>query len=70
METTPLLKKEVITPRLGGSTDMLLIYGQSFSSSEMVQVGQFLTSQEIGSIFLTDSHFPVWKMVQIGQSFS
>jgi hypothetical protein len=34
METTSLLKKEVITPRLGGSTDMLLIYGQSFSSSE------------------------------------
>ena len=29
-----LLKKEVITPRLGGSTDTLLIYGQSFSSSE------------------------------------
>jgi hypothetical protein len=34
VETTSLLKKEVITPRLGGSTDMLLIYGQSFSSSE------------------------------------
>jgi hypothetical protein len=31
---TSLLKKEMITPRLGGSTDMLLIYGQSFSSSE------------------------------------
>jgi hypothetical protein len=29
-----LLEKEVITPRLGGSTDMLLIYGQSFSSSK------------------------------------
>jgi hypothetical protein len=34
VETTSLLKKEVITPRLGGSTDMLLIYGQSFSNSE------------------------------------
>jgi hypothetical protein len=34
VETTSLLKKEVITPRLGGSTDMLLIYGQSFSSSK------------------------------------
>jgi hypothetical protein len=34
MEMNFLLKKEVITPRLGGSTDMLLIYGQSFSSSE------------------------------------
>jgi hypothetical protein len=31
---TSLLKKEVITPRLGGSTDMLFIYGQSFSSSK------------------------------------
>ena len=29
-----LLEREVITLRLGGSTDMLLIYGQSFSSSE------------------------------------
>jgi hypothetical protein len=28
------LEKEEITPRLGGSTDMLLIYGKSFSSSE------------------------------------
>jgi hypothetical protein len=27
VETTSLLKKEDITPRLGGSTDMLLIYG-------------------------------------------
>jgi hypothetical protein len=29
-----LIGKEVITPRLGGSIDMLLIYGQSFSNSE------------------------------------
>ena len=28
METTSLLKREEMTPRLGGSTDMLLIYGQ------------------------------------------
>jgi hypothetical protein len=34
MEMTSLLEREVITPTLGGSTDMLLIYGQSFSSSE------------------------------------
>jgi hypothetical protein len=32
VETTSLLKKEEITPRLGGSTDVLLIYGQSFFS--------------------------------------
>ena len=32
VETTSLLKKEVITPRLGGSNDMLLIHGQSFFS--------------------------------------
>jgi hypothetical protein len=31
---TSLLKKKEITPKFGGSTDMLLIYGQSFSSSE------------------------------------
>jgi hypothetical protein len=34
MEMNSLLKKEVITPRLGGRTDMLLIYGRSFSNSE------------------------------------
>jgi hypothetical protein len=34
METTSLLKKEEMTPRLGGSTDVLLIYGQSFFSSK------------------------------------
>jgi hypothetical protein len=33
MEMNSLLEKEDITPRLGGSTDMLLIYGKSFSSS-------------------------------------
>jgi hypothetical protein len=31
---TSLLEKEYITPSLGASIDMLLIYGQSFSSSE------------------------------------
>jgi hypothetical protein len=31
VEMTSLLKKEEITPKLGGSTDMLLIYGKSFS---------------------------------------
>jgi hypothetical protein len=30
VEMTSLLKKEDITPRLGGSIDVLLIYGQSF----------------------------------------
>jgi hypothetical protein len=34
VDMTSLLKKEEITPRLGGSTDMLLIYGQSFFSSK------------------------------------
>jgi hypothetical protein len=34
VETTSLMKKEVITTRLGGSTDMLSIYGQSFFSLE------------------------------------
>ena len=34
METTYLLKKEEMTPKLGASTDVLLIYGQSFFSSK------------------------------------
>jgi hypothetical protein len=34
VETTSLLKREEMTPRLGGSTDVLLIYGQSFFSSK------------------------------------
>jgi hypothetical protein len=34
VETTSFLKKEEINPRLEGSTDMLLIYGQSFFSSK------------------------------------
>jgi hypothetical protein len=32
VETTSLLKREEMTPRLGGSTDVLLIYEQSFFS--------------------------------------
>jgi hypothetical protein len=32
VEMTSLLKKEDITPRLGGSTDVLLVYGGSFFS--------------------------------------
>jgi hypothetical protein len=34
VETSSLLKKEEMTPKLGGSTDVLLIYGQSFFSSK------------------------------------
>jgi hypothetical protein len=34
VEMTSLLEKEEINPRLGGSTDMILIYGQSFSILE------------------------------------
>jgi hypothetical protein len=34
VETTSLLKKEEMTPRLGGSTDVLSIDGQSFFSSK------------------------------------
>jgi hypothetical protein len=34
METTFLLKKEEMNPRLGGSTDVLLIYGRSFFSTK------------------------------------
>jgi hypothetical protein len=48
VETTSSLKKEEMTPRLGGSTDVLLIYGQSFSVRKMVQDEQFLSSSESG----------------------
>jgi hypothetical protein len=34
VETTYLLKKEEMAPRLGGSTDVLLTYGHSFFSSK------------------------------------
>jgi hypothetical protein len=34
VETTSLLKKEEMTPRLRGSTDVILIYGQSFFKFE------------------------------------
>jgi hypothetical protein len=34
VEMASLLEKEEITPTLGGSNEMLLIYGQSFSSSK------------------------------------
>jgi hypothetical protein len=34
VEMTSLLKKEEMTPRLGGNTDVLLIDGQSFFSSK------------------------------------
>jgi hypothetical protein len=34
MEMASLLKKEDITPRLGGRNDVLLIYGQSFFGSK------------------------------------
>jgi hypothetical protein len=61
---TSLLKKEEMTPRLGGSTNVLLIYGQSFFSSKMVQDEQFLSNSESGLRFLTNRQFPVRKMVR------
>jgi hypothetical protein len=36
METTSLFKKEEMNPRLGGRTDVLLIYGNSFSIRKMI----------------------------------
>jgi hypothetical protein len=58
MEMTSLFKKEVITPRLGESTDMLLIYGQSFSSSEN------------GPCWVVPFQFGKWIEISDGQSFS
>jgi hypothetical protein len=56
VETTYLLKKEEMIPRLGGSTDVLLIDGYD---------EQILSNSESGLRFMMDRHFPVHKMVQI-----
>jgi hypothetical protein len=58
METTSLLKKEVITPRLEERTYMLLIYRQPFSSSEN------------GIGWAVPFHFRKWFDISDGQSFS
>jgi hypothetical protein len=58
METTSLLKKEVITPKLGGSIDMLLIYGQSFF--------QF----ENGPGWVVPLQFGKWFEISDGHAFS
>jgi hypothetical protein len=65
---TSLLKKEEMTPRLGGSTDVLLIDGQSFFSvRRMVQDEQILSFSESGLRFLTDSDFPLWLTWEVVQ---
>jgi hypothetical protein len=58
VETTSLLEKEVITPRLGRRTDMLLIYGQSFSSSKN------------GPCWEIHFQFRKWFDISDGQEFS
>ena len=65
VETTSLLKKEDMTPRLGGSTDMYWSMDSHFSVQKMVQDEHILWSLESGLRFLMDIHFPVHKMVQI-----
>jgi hypothetical protein len=58
VETTSLLKKEEMTPRLGGSTDVLLIYGQSFFSSKN------------GPGSTAPFQFRKWFEISDGQAFS
>ena len=58
VQTISLFEKEVISPRLGGSTDMLLIYGQSFSSSKN------------GPRWVVPFHFGKWFDISDGQAFS
>jgi hypothetical protein len=59
METTSLLKKEEMTPRLGGSTENIIedIY---FSRLKNSLVGQILSCLESGLRFLMDNDFPLW----------
>jgi hypothetical protein len=59
VETTFLLKKEEMTPRLGGSTENII---------EDIHFGQMLSCSESGLRLLTDNDFPLWltwEMVQI-----
>jgi hypothetical protein len=69
METTSLMEKEVITPKLGGSIDMLLIYGQSFSSSENglgwaipFQLGKWLEISDEHA-FSSSENGPDWAVI-------
>jgi hypothetical protein len=57
MEMNSLLK-EVITPGLGGSTDMLFIYGKSFYSSKN------------GPCWKSPFQFRKWFKISNGQTFS
>ena len=59
VEMTSLLKKEEMTPRLGGSTVNII---------EDIHFGQMLSCSESGLRFLTDNNFSLWltrEMVQI-----
>jgi hypothetical protein len=58
METISLLKKEEITPRLGGSTDVLLIYGKSFFGSKN------------GPGWVVPFQFKKWLEISDGKAFS
>jgi hypothetical protein len=75
VEMNSLLEKEAITPKLGGSTDILLIYGQSFSSSgKWSKMGSSFPVRKVVRYFLwigifqfgnwsrSDNHFVI-KMV-------
>jgi hypothetical protein len=55
MEMPSLLEKEEITPRLGASNDMLLIYWKLFSSSENGP-GWEVTFQSIKWPNISDRH--------------
>jgi hypothetical protein len=67
METTSLLKKEEMTPRLGGSTENI-IEEIHFQDLKIVHLRQMLSCSESGLRFLTDNNFPLWltwEMVKI-----
>ena len=69
METTSLLKREEMTPMLGGSTDVLLIYGKSFFGSKNgpgwvvpFQFGKWLEISD-GQAFSSSKNGPDWTIV-------
>jgi hypothetical protein len=59
MEMTSLLEKEEITPRLGGSTGMLLIYGKSFSISKNGLGWEVTFQSRKWPIFLMNKHLSI-----------
>jgi hypothetical protein len=70
MEITSVLKKEEMTPRLGGSTNMYLFMDSHVlvRKNKWSRMRSFLSNSESGLRFMMDNDFALWltwEMVQI-----